>query len=500
MNVKVGTSAVARGAILPIVLLLGVIVPGEAVVAASGLAPTTSTVAVTQILSTTAMLIGSPDPEGQPTLAWFEYGTTSAYGFRTAVQNIGSGSAPVPVSALVSGLEPDTTYHVRLDVQSAGGTVVGPDASFTTGAAPTTTTLSPPPTSGHLLGMKVDDHRIGAADAVACTGPTSCWAVGDVNAGLLVDRYRAGIWVPFSVPSPGPYADLQGIDCLTATSCWAVGGYGGSLTLPLAMHYNGRTWTQVPIGVAPGSFGLNQLYGVDCPTAVDCWAVGIGDAPGPQTRRLIEHWNGHTWSVEPSPDAVPGGRNDLNGVSCSSVNSCWAVGARAASSKSDQTGAGLMMHWNGASWTTTSTTAIEPLSDVTCTWRSACFAVAFSGEILRFVGSNWIRVEAAAPSATTPQTLSAISCSGPKSCWVVGSGYTSIGPPPTVAARAESWDGTTWAAASVQAPTGVLVYFNGVACTGDGICVAVGLYEVSRRGNPRHFFTHFFADQTPAKG
>ena len=64
MNVKVGTSAVARGAILPIVLLLGVIVPGEAVVAASGPAPTTSTVAVTQILSTTAVLIGSPDPEG----------------------------------------------------------------------------------------------------------------------------------------------------------------------------------------------------------------------------------------------------------------------------------------------------------------------------------------------------------------------------------------------------------------------------------------------------
>ena len=503
MNVNVGKSAFARGAILSIALLLGLIFAGIGVVGASGPAPMASTVTVTAIFSTTAMLNGEPNPEGQPTLAWFEYGTTSAYGSRTPGQNLGSGLAPVPISAPLSGLEPATTYHVRLDVQSASATVLGPDASFTTGVGPTPTTLPPTPAAGRLLRMKVDDQRVGGASAVTCTGPTTCWAVGDTNAGLLVDRDRAGVWSPFSVRSPGPYADLQAINCLTATSCWAVGGYGGRVTLPLAMHYNGRTWAPVPIGVAPGSFAANQLSGVACPTAVDCWAVGIMDGATPKARLLIEHWNGRTWSVEPSPEPVPGGPNYLAAVSCSSVNSCWAVGSRAASIKTDRTGAGLMMHWNGASWTITSTTATGPLSGVTCTWSSACFAVSLSGEILRFVGGNWIKVVAAAPSATTPTSLAAISCSGPTSCWSVGSGnpnFGQIGRPPTEAAMAEFWDGTRWTTASVQAPTGVFAYFNGVTCSVGTSCDAVGVYVASRGTNPGQDITHFFADQTPAQG
>ena len=498
MNDKVGKLALAGGAFLPMVLLFVVAVAGDGVAGASGPAPVSSPVAVAAILSTTAMLRGAPNPEGQPAQAWFEYGTTSAYGSRTPGQSLGSGSVPVPISALVSGLAPDTTYHVRLDVQSASATVVGPDSSFTTSTGPTTSTLPPSPASARLLAMKVEDHRVVQVYSVACTGPTSCWAAGSASAGPLIERDRAGFWTPFSAPSPGPDAFLTAIDCLSAADCWAVGAYGARNPLPLAMHYNGRSWMLIPAAVVPGAFS-HYLSAVDCVSAADCWAVGGIDEATPQMRQLIEHWNGRVWSVEPSPDSNPLGPNLLSGVSCSSVDSCWAVGGKTRTTNG--TLAGLMMHWNGASWTATSTATTSGLEAVTCKWLSACFAINATDGVLQMVGGHWINVTAAVSSTTFPQTLSAISCSGPHSCWIVGAQYTNVGPirrPPTGSARAEFWDGIRWVNASVQDPNGVLAYLNGVACTGDGVCVAVGMYEVSSQGyTSHHFYTHFFADQTP---
>jgi hypothetical protein len=488
MNVTLRRHAVVRRALLSVALLLGVVVPGVAIAGASGQPPGTSAVTVSEILSTTATLSGVPDPQGQLTLAWFEYGTTSAYGSRTPGQNLGSGTAPVPVSASLSGLEPDTTYHVRLDVQSASVTVDGPDTSFTTSAAPATTTLPAAPAPGQLVGMKVLDDRKGVfLGGVSCTRPASCWAVGDYNGGLLVDRDQAGVWAPTSVPSPGPGADLMGIDCPGVSSCWAVGGYGGSLTLPLALHYNGRSWTRVAIAAGPGAFGVNELISVDCPSTVDCWAVGISDSPGPRTQRLVEHWNGRAWSLRSSPDPDPGSTNYLNAVSCSSADSCWAVGNERATSP-------LVMHWNGAAWSLSSSPGGTTLSGVSCEWKTACFAVAALGGIVRLVGGVWRKVAPPAPSATTPQGLSAVSCSAPDSCWGVGA--RGAGAQASELPAAAFWDGTNWAAATVQAPTGVLASFVGVTCGAGGGCVAVGSYETSRVGNP----FRFFADQTLANG
>ncbi len=490
MNIDFRKLTVFSGALLPVVLLLGTIVPGSAIAGASGQPPSASAVMVSEILSTTATLNGVPNPQGELTLAWFEYGTTSAYGSRTPGQDLGSGTAPVPISAPLSGLDPDTTYHVRLDVQSASATVDGPDSSFTTTAPSVATTLPPSPPSGSLVSMKVDDNRTKVSiSGVSCTGPKSCWAVGDLNGSMLVEEELAGVWSPVSIPSSPPGADLMGIDCLSVSSCWAVGGYGGASTFPLSMHFNGRSWTRIPIADAPGSFGVNELTSVNCPSAADCWAVGISDSPSPETRRLIEHWNGRAWSVESSPDPDPGGANYLSSVSCSSANSCWAVGDERASSA-------LVMHWNGTSWTRVSSPARKSLAAISCEWLSACFAVGETGGTLRLVSGVWHTVTPLQPSSTTPQFFSAVSCSGPESCWSVGFRYEGNGIQALESAAAESWNGTSWAAATVQVPVGVLEFFSDVACVAGQNCVAIGEYETSRSGNP----FRFFADQTIAIG
>jgi Ca2+-binding RTX toxin-like protein len=89
---------------------------------------------------TSAVVAGAVNPEGRSTVWWFEYGTTTQYGTRTAEQNAGSGVANVNVSSTLMGLAPGTTFHYRLVARNSSGTSAGADATFATLAAPTVVT------------------------------------------------------------------------------------------------------------------------------------------------------------------------------------------------------------------------------------------------------------------------------------------------------------------------------------------------------------------------
>ncbi len=60
-------------------------------------------------------LKGSVNPEGEEGTNWyFAWGETDAYGSKTPLEEVPKGSAPVPVTATLSGLVPNTTYHYQL--------------------------------------------------------------------------------------------------------------------------------------------------------------------------------------------------------------------------------------------------------------------------------------------------------------------------------------------------------------------------------------------------
>jgi phosphodiesterase/alkaline phosphatase D-like protein len=98
--------------------------------------PTVATGAATSVGSTTAKLNGSVNPNGQAATWYFEYGTTTSYGAKTAVKSAGSGTSASSVSASLAGLAPSTTYHFRIDAVNAAGTALGNDQSFTTTGPP----------------------------------------------------------------------------------------------------------------------------------------------------------------------------------------------------------------------------------------------------------------------------------------------------------------------------------------------------------------------------
>ena len=84
-------------------------------------------------------LQGVVNPHNAPTMYWFEYGATTAYGHSIPVtQDAGAGSGTVPVAAIqrVDGLTPGASYHYRLVAHSDGGTVDGSDLMFATTVAP----------------------------------------------------------------------------------------------------------------------------------------------------------------------------------------------------------------------------------------------------------------------------------------------------------------------------------------------------------------------------
>jgi hypothetical protein len=105
-------------------------------------APTVTTKSPTSVKDTSATLQGAVIANGQSTSAYFEYGTSTSYGTKTAAKSVGSGTGSTGVAIAVTGLAPGVTYHVRIVGSNASGTTAGADVAFSTTGAPAVQTGS----------------------------------------------------------------------------------------------------------------------------------------------------------------------------------------------------------------------------------------------------------------------------------------------------------------------------------------------------------------------
>jgi len=250
-------------------------------------------------------------------------------------------------------------------------------------------------------------------------------------------------WSTVTSPSEVPGDNyLYGADASDASNVWAVGVVypptGGSRH-GLVLRFDGTAWRLVPRTGLPGD---DTLRGVDATSATDVWVVG-DHRSGLGYDTLAAHWNGTTWTREPTPNANPGGFNNLYGVAAVG-STVWAVG-----------------------------NYVDPNSSIN---RRKL--------ILRRAAGGW-RVSAA-PVVANYETLAAVDATGSADAWAVGSATSDIQSAPLTPLTLR-WNGTGWV--SMRLPATGSTALAGVDARTPGDVWAVG--SSSNAGVTQPYVAHF---------
>jgi hypothetical protein len=99
----------------------------------------------TAITASSAHVAATADPQGAAINAHVEFGTTTAYGSRTADVKLGPNTGADAFAADLSGLPAGTLIHYRAVASTDFGTVAGADRTLVTGSPAPTPTPAPAP-------------------------------------------------------------------------------------------------------------------------------------------------------------------------------------------------------------------------------------------------------------------------------------------------------------------------------------------------------------------
>ncbi|MGA2804890.1 MAG: hypothetical protein ABSF89_10940 [Acidimicrobiales bacterium] len=324
--------------------------------------------------------------------------------------------------------------------------------------------------------------------AVTCVSAADCWAVGDrfqsssSNAGpALIEHYVNGDWTTTAAgpAQSGTLDELSGVSCLSATDCWAVGMRSGSHPGNLLEHYGTHGgWTAVNTPAPQG-----ELSAVTCePANGECWAVGSSGNSGlAATFRLF----GGSWRyVRAAPLSVS--FVQVSGVACAAEDECLLVGY-----VTPKHGAGqaLAERWNGRGWSAVTVSGqlsgggslagvdcLPGSSPVTCwavgqTVTKGLGLIAIHPLVERWDGSSFTSVHSPAGSAGNYPELKAIACAAVTACQAVGS--RGAGEDEALVLT-EGWNGSSWSAETSPSPLYGFQSLTGVACPSAKGCWAVG--------------------------
>ncbi|MGP8059556.1 MAG: IPT/TIG domain-containing protein [Acidimicrobiales bacterium] len=326
---------------------------------------------------------------------------------------------------------------------------------------------------------------------VSCISASWCTAVGyyyvtGTTGQTLIEQWNGSTWSIATSPNTSTSQSnfLNGVSCTSASMCVAVGEFmTGTVDQTLIEQWNGSTWS---IATSPNTSTSenNSLEGVSCTSVSACTAVGdYYDGSADQT--LIEQWNGSTWSIDTSPNTSTSEENNLNGVSCTSASACTAVG-NYDTGTAYQT---LIEQWNGSTWSiatspNTSTSQGNYLEGVSCTSTSACTA---AGEyylgttgltlVEQWNGNTWSIVTSPNVSNSQESFFYEVSCTSTSACTAAGgASFTSSADQTLI----EQWNGSTWSiVTSPDTSTSQGDSLEGVSCTSTSACAAVGSYDGS---------------------
>jgi hypothetical protein len=216
-----------------------------------------------------------------------------------------------------------------------------------------------------------------ALSAVSCT-PSGCMAVGylDANAGQypLAEWWNGLRWSTLKTPRV-PDGELNAVSCTSVTACVAVGDTAQDESI--ADQWDGRRWSAQKIHLPNFSLDGNKMTGVSCGSAGRCVAVGWQFACGNDSSHLgpvLGTWQGGPWLLTQKSCSGNGSDIYMNGVSCTSMTACTAVGT-------------VVYRWNGRSWSRQNTD--DEFQAVSCSTSSFCVAVGYGTFTGQWTPSGW---------------------------------------------------------------------------------------------------------------
>jgi len=239
----------------------------------------------------------------------------------------------------------------------------------------------------------------------------------------------------------------------------------------------GNTKASWVVQNSPNPSGNGTFNGVECTSLRACVAVGSFFNPSVNAQLpLGAAWDGRAWSQQPIPAPAQTDTSDLNGVSCVMQTFCAAVGNDILTSKRSVTLAEVR---RGNRWEITPTppltsVSFNALQSVSCSSPTDCMAVGNEDKqflIEHWQGANWTIQSAPMPPGSTFTQLYGVSCVTSKWCMAAGYyGSASAG----VLAFTEIWNGTQWSIRPAEQVPGKGSQFVGVSCTSKSSCTAVG--------------------------
>jgi hypothetical protein len=265
-------------------------------------------------------------------------------------------------------------------------------------------------------------------------------------------------WTAAPLPAISGSGGLEDVAAVSATGAWAVGHRydpGDQKGHTLIEHHDGTSWSITPSPDGP-SAPQSELSGVAARTSADVWAVGSFTKPNNLVRTLIERWDGSSWARVKSPNAGHPVGGQLSGVVALAADDAWAVGSYGQGAP----GRTLIEHWDGTAWTIVQSPNKGPfpnaLSDIDAiapddVWAvGTWFTKAFDDRTLtlHWDGATWSRV--GSPNAgpiSAANDLVSVSAVATDDVWAVGlRGLKTL---------ALHWDGTSWAVVTSRTPGGI---------------------------------------------
>ena len=309
--------------------------------------------------------------------------------------------------------------------------------------------------------------------------------------------------MPTSMPNDG--FTVTAITCPATADCTVAGADYDAVSERTEVSLVGTnsqghwTTTQLPLPAGSGPGESMQLLGLACPGAGDCLAVGDISATNPATndsQAVIAMLQGGTWTATMAPlpaDAAGSASAELDGIACTAVGSCVAVGSYLA----DGGWRPLIETLANGNWAPGTAPlpadagSLVGLSSVACPAAGACVAVGDNqgpgaddpGVIETLAHGTW-RISAAPQPKGAPGRfwgyLWVVACPAPGSCVAVGQYDTASSQ--TSLPQIDTLSHGTWTAAIIGLlPAGAgkksqYASATDVACTPTGDCVALAEY------------------------